>query len=228
MRKILVVEDDRDLLEFVSRGLQEAGFSVEEALNAFAAYEILFNTEVDLVILDLMLPDMDGFEFLKKLRKRRPRLPILILSARSSVDDRVRGLELGSDDYLTKPFSFAELLARVKSLLRRASQSPEMEEVLSAGPIRLDLLRREVRVGEKRVELSPREFALLEYLMRHKGRVLTRIQILEKIWGYHFSPESNIVDVYICRLREKLGLRRDSRPTIRTIRQVGYTFTDED
>lgn len=227
MRKILVVEDDRNLLEFISRGLREAGFSVEEAPDTFTALEVLTGTEVDLLILDLMLPDMDGFDFLARVRKRWPRLPILILSARSSVEDRVRGLELGSDDYLTKPFSFAELLARVKALLRRASPTAETEEVLQAGVLTMDLRRREVRMEGCPVDLSPKEFALLEYLLRNRGRVLTKIQILERIWGYHFSPESNIVEVYICRLREKLGLKKGKRPTIRTIREVGYILTDE-
>ncbi|QJA06272.1 response regulator transcription factor [Thermosulfurimonas marina] len=228
MRKILIVEDDRNLLEFISRGLREAGFSVEEAPDALTAQTILSGTEIDLMILDLMLPDMNGFEFLQRVRRRWPQLPVLILSARSSVEDRVRGLELGSDDYLTKPFSFAELLARVKALLRRASRPSEGEEtVLRAGSLEMDLLRREVRMHGRPVDLSPKEFALLEYLLRNQGRVLTKIQILERIWGYHFSPESNIVEVYICRLREKLGLKKGERPSIRTIREVGYILTDE-
>ncbi|MBX6422832.1 response regulator transcription factor [Thermosulfurimonas sp. F29] len=227
MRKILVIEDDANLRAFLSRGLREAGFSVEEAPDALSAEFLLGETEVDLVILDLMLPDIDGFDLLRRIRRRYPRLPVLILSARSTVEDRVRGLELGSDDYLTKPFSFAELLARVKALLRRTAPGPEPEEILRAGSLEMDLKRREVRVDGRAVELSPKEFALLEYLLRNRGRVLTKIQILERIWGYQFSPESNIVEVYICRLRDKLGLKQGRRPLIRTIRQVGYILTDE-
>ncbi len=222
--KILLIEDDQRLVEFIKKGLEQAGFSVETAEDGLSGYDLALQLEVDLVIVDIMLPLIDGFELIRSLRVKRPTLPILVLSAKRSVEDRVRGLELGSDDYLTKPFSFAELLARIRALLRRAGRPPE-RLVIEVGGLKIDLLAREVRRGQEKIDLLPKEFALLEYLARNKGRVLTRIQILEKIWGYQFDPESNVVDVHICRLREKLGSAH--RGLIRTIRGAGYMLTDE-
>ena len=224
--KVLLIEDDRQLIEFVKKGLVQAGFTVETALDGATGLQLALEGDVDVAVIDIMLPVMDGFEVIERLRAQRPGLPILVLSAKRSIEDKVKGLELGSDDYITKPFSFSELLARIRAILRRTQGLGE-ELVLRAGPISLNIISRKVEVNHREVELGPKEFVLLEYLMQNKGRVLTRIQILEKIWGYRFDPESNVVDVYICKLREKLGLHSKDG-IIRTIRGAGYMIRDED
>ncbi len=224
--KILLVEDDKQLVQFIEKGLIQAGFSVESAMDGATGLHMAQDMDVDLVIVDIMLPILDGYSLIERLRRAKPNLPILVLSAKRSIEDKVKGLEIGSDDYLTKPFSFSELLARVKALLRRAGNMRE-DISFKIGSLEIDLLARKVYMNGQEIELLPKEFALLEYLARNKGRVLTRIQILERIWGYSFDPESNVVDVHICKLREKLGIPRKNG-LIRTIRGAGYMMTDED
>ena len=225
MMKILLIEDDQRLVQFIAKGLSQAGFTVESAMDGATGLSAALEMNIDLVIVDIMLPLIDGYTIIERLRKKRPSLPILVLSAKRSVEDRVKGLELGSDDYLTKPFSFSELLARIKALLRRSGERGEPMPI-KIGDLEIDILSREVKKNGKVIELLPKEFLLLEYLARSKGRVLTRTQILEKIWGYQFDPESNVVDVHVCRLRESLGIK-GKKGLIRTIRGVGYMMTDE-
>lgn len=224
--KILLIEDDQRLVQFIAKGLSQAGFTVESAMDGVTGFSMAIEMDIDLVIVDIMLPLMDGYTLIKKLRKKRPSLPILVLSAKRSVEDRVKGLELGSDDYLTKPFSFSELLARIKALLRRVGGEREEPMLIKIGDLEIDILSRRVKKNGKAIELLPKEFLLLEYLAKSRGRVLTRIQILEKIWGYQFDPESNVVDVHVCRLREKLGIK-GKKGLIHTIRGAGYMMTDE-
>jgi two-component system, OmpR family, response regulator len=224
--KVLLIEDDSQLVTFIEKGLRQAGFSVEIAMDGKTGLNMALEFEVDVAVIDIMLPLMDGFTLIQEIRKTRPGLPILVLSAKRSVEDRVRGLVIGSDDYLTKPFSFTELIARIRALVRRTGNHTEATRV-EAADLSIDLLSREVRKGKESIELLPKEFALLEYLVRNKGRVLTRTQILEQVWGYQFDPESNVVDVHICRLREKLNDTGERR-LIRTIRGVGYIIKKDE
>ncbi len=218
--RILVVEDDKKIASFVVNGLKQSGFAVDQAGDGedglFRAQTISY----DAAIVDLMLPKLDGLALIQQLRAGGTRMPVLILSAKASVDDRVRGLQAGGDDYLTKPFAFSELLARVQALIRRASQSPEPTR-LSVGDLSLDLLTREVQRAGEKIELQPREFALLEYLMRHVGRPVTKTMILEHIFDYSFDPQTNVVDVLVHRLRSKVD---KDRAMIHTIRGVGYVL----
>jgi two-component system OmpR family response regulator len=218
--RILVVEDDKKIASFVVNGLKQSGFAVDHAADGedglFRAQTVAY----DAAVVDLMLPKLEGLALIQQLRSHGVRTPILILSAKASVDDRVRGLQAGGDDYLTKPFAFSELLARVQALIRRASQAPEPTR-LTAGDLTLDLLSREVtRAGEK-IELQPREFALLEYLMRHVNRPVTKTMILEHIFDYSFDPQTNVVDVLVHRLRSKID--RD-KGILHTLRGVGYVL----
>jgi two-component system OmpR family response regulator len=218
--RALIVEDDRAISEFVARGLREAGFAVDEAADGADGLEKALEEPYDVAIVDLMLPRRDGLSVIDELRRRGRTTPVLILSARRSVDDRVKGLQSGGDDYLTKPFAFAELLARVQALVRRATRAPE-PTTLTHGDLTLDLLsRRVVRAGIP-IELRPREFALLEYLLRHPGKVVSKTMILSHVWEYNFDPQTNIVDVLVSRLREKID-RPFERKLLRTVRGVGY------
>ena len=220
--RILVVEDDNKIASFVVNGLKQSGYAVDRASEGedglFRAQSIAYDT----VIVDLMLPKLDGLSLIQQLRAHGVRIPVLILSAKGSVDDRVRGLQAGGDDYLTKPFAFSELLARIQALIRRATQTPE-PTCLTVGDLKLDLLTREVRRGEERIELQPREFALLEYLMRHPNRPVTKTMILEHIFDYSFDPQTNVVDVLVCRLRNKID-KDFPEKLIHTIRGVGYVI----
>ena len=225
LMKVLLIEDDSQLAGFIEKGLSQAGFSVETAMDGETGLTMALEFDVDVAVVDIMLPLMDGFTLIQEVRKCRPGLPILVLSAKRSIEDRVHGLEIGSDDYLTKPFSFTELTARIRALVRRAGAYPEATRI-EISDLSLDLLSRDVMKGRESVELLPKEFALLEYLVRNKGRVLTRTQILEQVWGYQFDPESNVVDVHICKLREKLGDTGERR-LIRTIRGVGYVLKED-
>ncbi|MFZ0449619.1 MAG: response regulator transcription factor [Desulfatiglandaceae bacterium] len=224
--KVLLIEDDSQLVKFIEKGLNQAGFSVEIAMDGKTGLNMALEIDVDVAVIDIMLPLMDGFTLIQEIRKSRSELPILVLSAKRSVEDRVRGLEIGSDDYLTKPFSFTELIARIRALVRRTGAHPEATKV-EVSDLSLDFLSREVRKGRESIDLLPKEFALLEYFVRNKGRVLTRTQILEQVWGYQFDPESNVVDVHICRLREKLDDTGERR-LIRTIRGVGYVLKEDE
>ncbi|MCG6962884.1 MAG: response regulator transcription factor [Acidobacteria bacterium] len=221
--RILVVEDDSHIADFLERGLSENGYAVDVANSAETALELVSEGVHDALIVDLMLPRMDGLTFIERCRGQGVGAPVLILSALRSVEDRVRGLHLGGDDYLTKPFALAELLARLHALLRRATPPLAESSRLQAADLELDLLRREVRRGGRAIELSPREFAILEYLCRNAGRVLTRTMILDHVWHTRFDPQTNVVDVYIHRLRDKVD-QGFSRQLIRTIRGVGYVL----
>src|SRR5271154_5647182 len=216
--RILVVEDEKRIADFLTRGLQGAGYAVDSAANGANALEMVHTTDYDLVILDIMLPDMDGLKILEKIRNRKVGPPVLILSARGAVDDRVKGLELGADDYLTKPFAFVELLARVRARLRRGQPTPER---LQVGDLSLDCIRRKVTRSNENIELAPKEFSILEYLMRNRGRPLSRTMIVEHVWDMDYDGLTNIVDVYIRHLRSKID---DKWPVkmIQTVRGIGY------
>jgi two-component system OmpR family response regulator len=193
---------------------------VDRCADGEEAHVLASTTSYDAVIVDIMLPKMDGLSLVQQLRKEGKRVPVIILSAKASVDDRVKGLQAGGDDYLTKPFAFSELLARVQALIRRSTNASEPTR-LAVGDLTLDLLNREVSRGNEKIELQSREFALLEYLMRHAGRVVTKTMIMEHIWDYSFDPQTNVVDVLVCRLRNKID--RD-KTLLHTIRGVGYVL----
>lgn len=219
--KLLVVEDDAAMANYILKGLTEEGFTVDTANNGRDGFFMASDGSYDAVILDRMLPAMDGMAVLGALRAAKIETPIIILSALASADDRVAGLMAGSDDYLTKPFAFAELLARLRLLLRKGNSGPVVETVLHCGDLEMDLLSRRVRRGEATVDLQPREFRLLEYLMRHIDQVVTRTMLLEGVWDYHFDPGTNVIDVHISRLRRKLD-DGFAHPLLHTIRGAGY------
>jgi two-component system, OmpR family, response regulator len=218
--RILVVEDDEKIASFVVKGLKQAGYAVDHSADGERGLALALTVDYDAGVVDLMLPKLDGLSLIQRLRAKAVRLPILILSARASVDDRVRGLQAGGDDYLTKPFAFSELLARVQALIRRATQVVEPTR-LTVGSLSLDLLTREVRRGDERVELQPREFALLEFLMRYPNRPVSKTMILEHIFDFSFDPQTNVVDVLVHRLRSKVD---PTRTLIHTLRGVGYVL----
>jgi DNA-binding response OmpR family regulator len=220
--RILLVEDDERTAEFVEKGLTQAGYSVEKTGDGLAGLQAASAADFDVIVADLMMPGMDGLAMIEAIRKRKVTTPVIILSARRSVDDRIRGLHAGGDDYLPKPFSFSELLARIQALMRRASQVAEPTS-LSAGDLHLDLLTREVRRAGRLIELQPREFALLEYLLRNTGRVVSKTMIMEHVWDYHFDPRTNVVEARISRLRDKID-RPFAYPLIHTLRGVGYVL----
>ena len=222
LMRILVVEDDKKIASFVARGLKEAGFAVDQAENGEDGLHLALAHPYDTAVIDLMLPKLDGLSLIEELRKKKVLTPVLILSARRSVDDRVKGLQAGGDDYLTKPFSFVELLARVQALIRRASRETEPTRLVT-GDLAIDLLAREVTRAGSRIDLQPREFALLEYLMRNPGRVVSKTMILEHVWGYDFDPLTNVVDVLVSRLRNKVD-RQFEKKLIQTHRGVGYAL----
>lgn len=216
---ILLVDDEERLINFLKRGLQEEGYSVDVALDGVEALEKIKKQNYDLIILDVMLPKKDGFALLQEIRSRNIFTPILMLSARGAAEDRVKGLDLGADDYLPKPFYFDELVARIRSLLRRSST--EKHTILRCGDLELDTVKRIAYRGGRQIELTNREFALLEYMLRNKGKVLSRTRILANVWNYNFDPESNIVDVYVKRLRQKI--EQPNKPKlIHSIRGMGY------
>ena len=220
--RALLVEDDATIAEFVVRGLREAGFAVDHSPDGDAGLAAATGQPYDVAIVDLMLPKRDGLSLIEELRRRSVTTPVLILSARRSVDDRVRGLQTGGDDYLTKPFAFAELLARVQALVRRASRAPETT-TLTVEDLTLDLLSRRVTRSGKPIDLRPREFTLLEYLMRSAGKVVSKTMILSHVWEYNFDPQTNIVDVLVSRLREKID-RPFEKKLLQTVRGVGYVL----
>src|SRR5579872_2970765 len=222
--RILVVEDERRIADFLSRGLQGAGYAVDAAPNGAVALEHIHSADYDLVILDLMLPDMDGLQVLQKVRDRQPGPPMLILSARGGLDDRVKGLEQGADDYLVKPFAFVELLARVRALLRRGQPAPEK---LQVADLTLDCIRRKVLRGAEAIDLAPKEFGILEYMMRNRGRPLSRTMIVEHVWDMDYDGLTNIVDVYIRHLRSKIDDRFPLK-LIQTVRGIGYMIEAPD
>jgi DNA-binding response OmpR family regulator len=223
--RLLVVEDDAAIREFLNRGLTEAGYQMDTASDAKSALALAGEDVYDGFIIDLGLPDMDGLDLIGRCRALGHTAPVLILSARRSVDERVRGLEQGGDDYMTKPFALAELLARIRNLLRRGAV-PQTEAVrLRVADLELDLVRREARRGTDQVQLTTQEFALLEYLVRNAGRVVTRTMILDRVWRMRIDPATNVVDVQIYRLRNKVDTE-GKRPLIHTIRGVGYVLKE--
>jgi two-component system, OmpR family, response regulator len=220
--RVLVVEDDSKIAAFVTGGLEMEGFSVDHAADGETGLRLALAEPYDAAVVDIMLPRLDGLSLIEEIRRKKVNTPVIILSARRSVDDRVQGLQKGGDDYLTKPFAFSELLARLQALIRRATGGAEPTR-LALGDVTLDFLNREVTRGGKRIELQPREFALLAYLMRNAGKVVSKTLIMEFIWGYHFDPQTNVVDVLVHRLRNKLDKDFDNK-VIQTIRGVGYAF----
>ncbi len=222
--RILVVEDEAGIANFIRQGLTEAGYAVDLAWNGREGLEFALAAEYDVLVLDIMLPGMDGLELLRELRGRGHKTPTLMLTARDTVDDRVAGLDAGADDYLVKPFAFPELLARVRALMRR----PPLQTgtVLEVADLQMDTAKREVRRGDRLIELSPREYAVLEYLMRHPDQVLTRTQIGEHVWNFDFYNESNVVDVYIGYLRRKID-KGEPLSLFHTVRGVGYRMSIE-
>jgi two-component system OmpR family response regulator len=218
--RILVVEDDKKIASFVVNGLKQSGYAVDHCEDGEAALILAGTTTFDAAVIDLMLPRLDGLSLIQRLRSKGIQVPILILSAKSSVDDRVKGLQSGGDDYLTKPFAFSELLARIHALIRRASQAAEPTR-LTVGDLTLDLLARQVTRGTETIELQPREFALLEYLMRNPGRTVTKTMVLEHVWDYSFDPQTNVVDVLVHRLRAKVD---PDKTRLHTMRGVGYVL----
>ena len=218
--RILVVEDDKKIASFVVNGLKQSGFAVDHYADGENALIMAQSIAYDAAVVDIMLPKLDGLSLIQQLRAKGTRIPVLLLSAKASVDDRVKGLQAGGDDYLTKPFAFSELLARIQALIRRSTQATEPTRLV-VGDLTLDLLTRQVERGGEKIELQPREFALLEYLMRNPNRTVTKTMILEHIFDYSFDPQTNVVDVLVHRLRSKVD---KDRAMLHTIRGVGYVL----
>lgn len=223
--KILIVEDDADAAAYIARGLAEAGHAADVAGDGEKGLEMALGNDYDVLIVDRMLPKRDGLSLIETLRTQGRQVPILVLSALAQVDDRVKGLRAGGDDYLTKPYAFTELLARVEALGRR-KQTAELETVYRVGDLELDRLSHTVTRAGKPVILQPREFRLLEYLMRHAGQVVTRTMLLENVWEYHFDPQTNVIDVHISRLRAKID-KSFERPLLHTVRGAGYVIRSD-
>lgn len=220
--RLLVVEDDKKVASLIVKGLKQEGFAVDHAADGEDGLHLALNEPYDACIIDIMLPKLDGLTLIKEMRHQKISTPVIILSAKRSVDDRVKGLQTGSDDYLVKPFSFSELLARVQALIRRGTASA-LPTQLVVGDLCMDLLTREVFRGDHKIVLQPREFALLEYLMRNAGKVVSKTMIMEHVWEYNFDPQTNVVDVLVCRLRDKME-RDVEKKMIHTIRGVGYVL----
>ena len=223
--RILLVEDDLKIASFILKGLKEAGFAVDHAVDGEDGLAMALTEPYDTAIIDIMLPGLDGLTLIEELRRHKVNnTPVIILSAKRSIDDRIKGLQRGGDDYLTKPFAFSELLARVQALIRRASGVAN-PTTLTVGDLSINFFTREVVRGGKKIDLQPREFALLEYLMRNSGRVVSKTMIMEHVWDYNFDPQTNVVEARICRLRDKVG-RDFEIKLIHTIRGVGYAIKE--
>jgi two-component system, OmpR family, response regulator len=220
--RLLLIEDDQKIAAFITKGFKAEGFAVDHAADGLRGLDLGLTEPYDAIIVDLMLPKLDGLAVIENLRKQKVTVPVIILSAKDSVDDRVKGLQIGSDDYLPKPFAFAELLARVQALMRRRSGSTETTH-LKVGDLSLDLITREVSRAGRRIELQPLEYSLLAYLMRNSEKVVSKTMIMEHVWDYHFDPQTNVVEARICRLRDKIEKEFDSK-LIHTIRGVGYVL----
>lgn len=220
--RILIVEDDNTIAHFIEKGLHEEGFAIDRVDNGEDGLHMALTEPYDVAILDIMLPKLDGLTVLQRLRESGITTPVIILSAKRSLDDRVKGLQSGGDDYLTKPFAFTELVARIRALIRRSTGTADPTS-LSVADLNVDLLTREVTRGADTIELQPKEYALLEYLMRNKGRVVTKTMIIEHVWNYNFDPETNVVEARICRLRDKIDKGHDPK-LIHTIRGAGYVL----
>ncbi len=220
--RLLLIEDDFKIASFIQKGFAEAGFAVDHATNGNIGLQMALSNVYDSAVIDIMLPGMDGLSVIDNLRRQKHKLPVIILSAKRSTVERIQGLQAGGDDYLTKPFSFSELLARVQALIRRASGTPEPTG-LTVGDLKMDLLARTVSREGKKIVLQPREFSLLEYLARNHGRVVSKTMIMEHVWDYNFDPHTNVVESRICRLREKID--KDFKPEmIHTVRGMGYVL----
>ena len=224
--RVLIVEDDEETAGYIAKGLKESGFSATVAHDGKEGLLLAASEDFDIAIVDRMLPSLDGLSLVETLRGTGKELPVVFLSAMGSVEERVKGLRSGADDYLVKPFAFSELLARIEVLLRRGGGSAT-ETALRVADLELDLLSRTVRRGERPIELQPREFTILEYLMRHAGRVVTRVMLLENVWDYHFDPQTNVVDVHISRLRQKIDKDFDKQ-LLHTVRGAGYCLREPD
>jgi two-component system OmpR family response regulator len=221
--RLLLVEDDAKTASFILKGLKESGYAVDHASEGVTGLHMALTEPYDAAIIDVMLPKLDGLTLIGELRRKHNTLPVIILSARGSTDDRVKGLERGSDDYLTKPFAFSELLARIQALLRRGSGVSEPTS-LTVGDLSINLLTRQVTRGNNKIDLKPREFALLEYLMRNAGRVVSKTMIMEHVWDYNFDPQTNVVEACVCRLRDKIDKGFGDPKLIHTIRGMGYVI----
>jgi len=219
--RILIIEDDLEAASFMVKGLEESGYTVDQSGDGEEGLAMAGACTYDLLIVDRMLPNRDGLDLVQALRARDDRTPVLFLSALGEVDDRVKGLRAGGDDYLAKPYAFSELLARIEALLRRSEAQITSEQKLKVGSLELDLLSRMVKRDDHKIELQPREFKLLEFLMRHAGRVVTRTMLLEGVWDYHFDPQTNVIDVHISRLRQKIDKGFET-PLLHTVRGAGY------
>ncbi len=219
--RILLIEDDRQIADYIQKGLKEAGYAVLVTHDGREGLFLATGEEVDAIILDRMLPGLDGMDVLRMLRTAGRATPVLLLSSLADVEQRVEGLRQGADDYLVKPFAFAELQARLEVLLRRPAQAPREQTRLQVADMEMDLLRRTVQRAGQSIELQPREFRLLEYLMRHADQVVTRTMLLEAVWDYHFDPQTNVIDVHISRLRQKIDRDHES-PLLHTVRGAGY------
>ena len=222
--RILVVEDDVKIASFIMKGLKAAGYAVDHSADGEMGLHMALTQPYDTAIIDIMLPKMDGLSLIEKMRREKILTPVIILSAKGSVDDRVKGLQTGSDDYITKPFAFSELLARVQALIRRTSGLSEPTR-LTVGDLSMNLLTREVTRGGRKIELKPLEFSLLEYLIRNKGRIVSKTMIMEHVWDYNFDPQTNVVEARICRLRDKIDRGFDKK-LIHTVRGVGYVLKE--
>jgi two-component system OmpR family response regulator len=222
--RILLVEDDLKIASFIIKGLRATGYAVDHAADGEEGLHLALTEPYDTAIIDIMLPKLDGLALIERMRKEKVNTPVIILSARDSIDDRVKGLQTGGDDYLTKPFAFSELLARVQALIRRAGGISEATQLI-VGELSVNLLTREVTRGGKKVELQPLEFSLLEYLMRNKGRIVSKTMIMEHVWDYNFDPQTNVVEVRISRLRDKIDRGFDKK-LIHTVRGVGYVLKE--
>lgn len=220
--RLLLIEDDQKIASFILKGLKEAGFTTDHAADGMEGLNMALGEDFDGAIVDIMLPKIDGLSVIETLRNRGISLPVLILSARRSVDDRIKGLQQGGDDYLTKPFAFSELLARIQALLRRANNTAEAI-TLTIEDLSIDLLARTVTRAGKNIYLQPKEFSLLEYLMRNAGRVVSKTMIMERVWDYSFDPQTNVVEARICRLRDKVDRHFDT-PLVHTVRGLGYVL----
>jgi two-component system, OmpR family, response regulator len=223
--RILVIEDDTEVAAYLVKGLKENGYNVDHATDGKDGLLMAASENYDVMVIDRMLPNVDGLTIIKTIRAAGKQTPILILSALAQVDDRVQGLRDGGDDYLTKPFAFSELLARLEALLRRAAQTTETETLFKISDLEMDLLTRVVKRNGQIIDLQPREFRLLEYLMRHAEQVVTRTMLLENVWDYHFDPQTNVIDVHISRLRRKID-KDFSKPLLHTVRGAGYVLRE--
>jgi len=224
--RILIVEDDKQTAQFISKGLRQEGFAVDHASDGEDGLHLALTEPYDAAVIDIMLPKLNGLALIDEMRRNDSDIPVIVLSAMSSVDDRIRGLQTGGDDYLVKPFAFSELVARIHALIRRATKVTE-PTTLTVGELKMDIVRRKVFRAGKEIELQPKEFALLEYLMRNIGRVVSKTMIMEHVWDYNFDPQTNVVEARICRLRDKID-RAFDRKLIHTLRGVGYVLEEKD